>query len=316
MRRFVRVALVSVAVLVGAVLVAERVAPSAVTHVLLSVERSRSGLTAKRLKVGDVEFAYLEGGQGEPLILVHGFGADKDNFTRIAAFLTPRFRVLVPDLPGFGESDRPPNVSYGAPAQAERLWAFAHAVGARKPHLGGNSMGGMIVTEYALRRPRDVQSLWLLAPGGTRVAFDSEVMHALERGGPNPLLPRNQAEFEETMALVMANRPFVPYAVRQALGTRARIDSALHQRIFEEVGPPRVALFDDRLRGITAPTLVVWGTADRALNPKAAETYRALVPDVQVQLMDGVGHMPMFEAPEATARDYLAFRDALAARAR
>jgi pimeloyl-ACP methyl ester carboxylesterase len=311
--RVVRAVLVAGVVVVVAALVVERVAPDPVARGLLALDRARSGLEAARIAVDDVQIAYLEGGHGEPLILVHGFGADKDNFTRVAAYLTPHYRVLIPDMPGFGDSSRPDGVSYGIDAQAERLGAFARAVGARRPHLGGNSMGGMIVTQYAIAHPDDVASLWLLAPAGTRAAFDSALGRQLAAGGPNPLVPHTPTDFDTTMAFVMADVPRIPYAVRHFLAARAVADAPLHERVFGEVGPGRVALLDDGLRGLAVPTLVVWGTADRALDPKAAETYRALMPNVRVRLLDGVGHLPMLEAPAAAAHDYLAFRAGLAA---
>ena len=72
---------------------------------------------------------YLEGGQGEPLVLIHGFSADKDNFTRVARFLTPHYRVICPDLPGFGDATRDPSARHGIADQVTRLKAFLGALG-------------------------------------------------------------------------------------------------------------------------------------------------------------------------------------------
>ena len=84
-----------------------------------SMERSRAGLQRKEIVLGDgTRMVYLEGGSGAPLLLVHGFGADKDNFTRVARWLTPHYRVIVPDLVGFGESTHLPDADYHYAAQA------------------------------------------------------------------------------------------------------------------------------------------------------------------------------------------------------
>jgi len=267
------------------------------------------------VRAAGLELAYLEGGTGAPLVLVHGFGADKDNFVRVARFLTPHYRVLIPDLPGFGESARPDGASYAMDVQAERLRAFVATVGARPVHLGGNSMGGFVATTYAVAHPAEVESLWLLAPAGTAAAFDSALTRAIADGGPNPLLARTPDDFSRTLELVMAEKPFMPYSIRRVLGERAAADYPLHARIFDEVGPPRVRTLDDRLRGLATPALVVWGTEDRALDPAAAEVYRAAMPHAEIVRMEGIGHLPMLEAPEAAARDYLAFRRRLAATA-
>src|SRR5207237_6935059 len=93
-------------------------APETVTHLAVTGERHRSGLVRKTIDLpGGLNCVYLEGGQGEPLLLLHGFGADKDNFTRVARFLTPHYRVIVPDTIGFGESARPQEADYSPIAQ-------------------------------------------------------------------------------------------------------------------------------------------------------------------------------------------------------
>jgi len=252
--------------------------------------------------------ADLAGGAGEPLILVHGFGGDKDHFTRIAAYLTPHFRVLVPDLLGFGDSARPAGLGYTLAEQAERVRAFARALGVERVHLGGNSMGGFIVTQYALAHPDEVASLWLLDPAGTRRAFESELAKAIEATGTNPLLVRTADDFARTMDFVMARRPFAPSSVVRVLAERAAADYPLHARIFEQVGPGHVETIDERLHELTMPALVVWGAADRALNPEATRVYPAAMPRAQVVRIEGVGHLPMLEAPGETAQAYLRFR--------
>ena len=165
----------------------DRLAPHTVAPLLFELERTRCGLEAKRVQAAGFDIAYLEGGAGEPLVLVHGFGADKDNFARVAAYLIPHYRVLVPDLPGFGESSRSEGVSYAAAPQAERLRAFVRAVGVERVHLGGNSMGGFVVTQYAIDHPTEVASLWLLGPAGTRAAFDSARQHVRASSDGSPV---------------------------------------------------------------------------------------------------------------------------------
>jgi triacylglycerol lipase len=104
-------------------------------------------------------------------------------------------------------------------------------------------------------------------------------------------------------------------AVRPVVGRAARSRSGLADyplhAIFEQVGPGHVATIDARLRELTMPTLIVWGTADRALNPAAAAVYTAAMPRAQVVRLDGVGHLPMIEAPRETAEAYLEFRAGL-----
>ncbi len=141
-------ALVVVAILAVTALVAiglVYLAPERATRFAIDLERRRAGLVRKEIDLpGGLHFAYLEGGQGEALMLLHGFGADKDNFTRVARFLTGHYRVIAPDHIGFAESSHLPDADYAPTAQVQRLRALAQALGVRDLHLGGSSMGGQI----------------------------------------------------------------------------------------------------------------------------------------------------------------------------
>jgi len=86
--------------------------------------RSAAGLTEKTVQVDDHRIVYLEGGRGETVLLVHGFGAEKDNWVLFAKYLTPIYRVVIPDLAGFGEISRIPEASYDIMSQAARLDRF------------------------------------------------------------------------------------------------------------------------------------------------------------------------------------------------
>ncbi len=95
-----------------------------------AMERAHAGLVRKEMTLADgTHIVWLEGGSGEPLVLVHGFGADKDNFTRVSRWLTPHYHVIVPDLVGFGESAHLRDADYRYAAQAARLHAFVLALG-------------------------------------------------------------------------------------------------------------------------------------------------------------------------------------------
>ena len=171
--------------------------PGVVFKVLRNVERGSAGLEQRGLDVGTIHMKYLEGGQGDVLVLLHGFGGDKDNWTRVAKYLTPHFSVVMPDLPGFGDSTKDLDAQYTILAQVDRLHAFLTELGINKFHLGGNSMGGYIAGFYAAKFPREIQTLWLLAPGGVISAQPSEFHLLLSKGG-NPLLHVSGANILES----------------------------------------------------------------------------------------------------------------------
>ena len=83
--------------------------------------RKDAGLTIKSVNIPDFKIVYLEGGTGDTIIMLHGFGGSKDNWLRFAKNFTPNYRVIIPDLPGFGESSKPQDAKYNIMSEVERL---------------------------------------------------------------------------------------------------------------------------------------------------------------------------------------------------
>jgi pimeloyl-ACP methyl ester carboxylesterase len=272
-------------------------------------ERAVAGLSRHKADAAGFRIVYLEGGKGEPLLLLHGFGADKDNFTRVAKLLTPRFHVIVPDLPGFGESSKPADASYTIAEQVERVHAFAQVLGLKTVHLGGSSMGGEIAAVYAAKYPAETGSLWLLAPGGVSTAPPSDLALRLQQGGSNPLVASNADEFAAIFQFVMSDPPFVPRRILDVLGQTAIANHDLSLKIFDQIraAPPLEA----QVQGLTTPTRIVWGDKDRALNVGGAQILANLMPRASVLILPGIGHLPMLERPHEVGADYLSFRDGL-----
>ena len=277
----------------------------------LALERRRSGLRARRIAVAGIDVPYLEGGQGDTLVLLHGFGGDKDNFTRVARFLVPHLHVVIPDLAGFGEAMRDPAACYDIASQVARLHAFTAALGLGRFHLGGNSMGGFIAAQYAATHPHSVRGLWLLDAAGFEGAFDTAEIRRYTETGQTLLLIRSRAQFDELMATVTHRRPWLPPSLRHALADRGIHDRPLHERIFREIGVGSPTL-DSRAAAISAPTLIVWGLEDRILNPAVAPRMQALIAGSELSQLGDTGHLPMVERPGRVAADLLRF---LAARA-
>ncbi|MFP5306992.1 MAG: alpha/beta fold hydrolase [Gammaproteobacteria bacterium] len=310
MRRLLLLLLAVVVVLAAGLFVFDRVAPARSAALAAQLERDRAGLERKTTRIAGFDIVYLEGGSGEPLVLVHGFGADKDNFTRVAAQLTAHYRVIVPDLPGFGESSKPADASYRIGEQAQRLDQILAALGVQRAHFGGSSMGGWIIAAYAAQFPDKAQSLWLLAPGGVSNATPSPMLKAFSETGKSPLVIDKVENFEQVLDLVMADPPFLPYSVKKVLAERAVRNHALHSRIFLQLHNESQAL-QEIAPQVQAPSLIVWGEDDRVLDISGARILDQLLPRSQLIVMPGIGHLPMLEAPRRVAADYLAFRAAL-----
>jgi len=284
-------------------------APERATGLIHRAGRLMSGVERREITLPDgLRYVYLEGGTGEPLMLLHGFGADKENFTLIARYLTPRYRVIIPDHIGFGESSHPADADYRTAAQAKRLHALAQALGIKEIHLGGSSMGGHIAMAYASLYPKEVKSLWLLDPGGVWSAPESEFRKIIRETGKNPLMARSEQEFAETFKFVMNDPPPIPRPMLDVMSRERIRNFSLEQRIFKELTGDSI---EKRINGSTVPTLIVFGDKDRAINPATAEILHKLMPNSRVIMLPGIGHLPMLEATARCADDYLKFRGSL-----
>ncbi|MBI3481294.1 MAG: alpha/beta hydrolase [Nitrosomonadales bacterium] len=285
------------------------VAPEKATHLALNVERYRADLVRKEIELpSGLHYVYLEGGQGEPLMLLHGFGANKDNFTRAARFLTPHYRVIIPDHIGFGESSHPQEADYSPPAQVERLRSLAQALGIKTLHLGGSSMGGQIAMTYAAHYPDEVKSLWLLGPAGVWSAPESEVSKAIVKTGHNFLLVKNEDDFAQTFSFVMSDPPFIPRPMLDVMAQERIGNFKLEEPIFQQIAAYSV---ENEIAGLATPALIVFGDQDRAIPVATAEILHKLLPHSQVAIMPRIGHLPMLEQPQQCADDYLQFRSVL-----
>lgn len=284
-------------------------APEKFTKFAVDMERKRSGLERKEISLpGNIQYVYLEGGKGEPLLLLHGFGANKDNFIRAARFLTLHYRVIIPDHLGFGESGHPLDADYRAGTQAARLRTLAQALGITKLHLGGSSMGGQIAMMYAAFYPDEVQSLWLLDPGGVWSAPPGELRERIVKTGENPLMARNVDEFAKIFAFVMADPPFIPRPILNVMAQERIRNYELEKRIFKEASADSIEKY---VKGLKTPALIVWGDQDRAIHPATADILHNLMPNSEVIMMKGLGHLPMIENPRQSSHDYLEFRNQL-----
>ena len=300
--------LLAVLTIMLAVVVVYYAFPEVAFKLLLKAERSSAGLEQHSIKVDGLHIEYLEGGQGDVVLLLHGFGADKDNWTRISKHFTPHYKVIAPDLPGFGESSRQPDTNYTIAAQADRVHAFARALGIQSFHLGGSSMGGNIAGVYAAQHPERVISLWLVAPGGVASADPSEMKRELDAGKSNPLVVESVEDYKRLIDFIFAKKPFIPGPMLNHLAKDAIRNRPLNQKIFEQINVASDSFSLERtLNGSAVPTLILWGTDDRVLHVSGAEILESVMPNAQVVIMEGVGHLPMLEKPGESAEIYISF---------
>lgn len=286
--------------------------PATLLGLVTSFERQRAGVVAKTVSVNGHAVAYLDGGNAAdsaPLLLVHGSSGEKDNWNRVARFLTPHRRVIAIDLPGFGDSPRWPGAGIGLTDQVAALSAIVDALGLRQLHVGGNSMGARVAAVYAAANPQRVRSLWLPGPSGVLSAMPSELQHHLQAGNDNPLFIRSTESYDTYLRWLMAEPPHIPALVKRAMAARALAKADFHRSVFDAFATEAASL-EDALHGMPVPTRIVWGERDRIWHVSGAALLADHLPRATLLLLPG-GHLPMIEAPQTVAADYLAFLSSL-----
>lgn len=273
-----------------------------------AVERQRADLAARTVMVAGRPVAYLEGGPAGdtvPVLLVHGSSGEKDNWNRVARFLTPRHRIIAIDLPGFGDSPRWPALGLGLQDQLSALAAVIDALGLQQFHIGGNSMGGRLAALYAAAHPQRVRSLWLPGPSGVLSATPSDLLRHLQAGEDNPLFIRSTSSYDAYLHWLMARPPRIPVPVKRGMAERALAKAEYHRSVFDAIATETVSL-EQAIAGMTVPTRIVWGERDRIWHVSGAALLLDRLAQASVLLLPG-GHLPMIEASDTVAADYLDF---------
>ncbi len=278
--------------------------PARLVALVVGTVRKSARLTEKSVLVDGNPWPYLEGGppDGEVVVMLHGFGGDKDNWPLYARYFTRRHRVIAPDLPGFGNNTHDPELNYGGVPQTERLHAFINELGLNNIHLAGNSMGGYIALNYALTHPQGVKTLTLIDNAGVDSINKSELELAIDEG-KNPLVATSLEDFDRLLDFIMHKRIPSPrfmmkalYAVQQR--HREFLDGIFWQFSDEALNQP----LTERLGELSMPTLVIWGRHDRLIDVSCTDVMGAKIPDSTVVILEDAGHVPMIEFPGVTAR--------------
>jgi pimeloyl-ACP methyl ester carboxylesterase len=268
---------------------------------------SRTG--AHVIMVNDHRWSYLDGGDGESILFIHGFGSDKDSWGPFLRAFSANHRIIVPDLPGFGENSRIPSVSYDIPTQAKRLDRFIEHLGLESFHLAGISMGGYIAAYYASEYPTKVKSLFLMDSAGVDSPVDSLMWKRYNKDNQLVLLYENPEQFDEFLSYVFHTPPKIPRHFKAYLAREGMAEHDFREKILQDMSNRGMSLLETRLHKIDANTLVLWGRDDKIIHVSAAEVFRNGLKHGHILVLDRCGHVPYLEKPKETTRAYQAFLD-------
>jgi abhydrolase domain-containing protein 6 len=256
------------------------------------------------LQVGDIRWSYYEGGTGPTLVLLHGFAADKGVWLPVAEQLTAHFHLLIPDLPGWGESSSVGTGAVTVEAQAARLHDFLQALQLQRFALVGHSMGGAIAAVYATAYPEQVASLALIDSYGLQMRENAFARGAL--AGHDPFVVDDRAGFARSLALVFQTPPTIPGRIADVWITRNQRNRAFIERSFKALSEPAEYLsVQHRLGQLQLTVLGLWCKNDQVMDISALDSLRnglSHAPDISTSVLIGCNHMPPLEKPAETAR--------------
>jgi pyruvate dehydrogenase E2 component (dihydrolipoamide acetyltransferase) len=255
-------------------------------------DEATAGPAVETAEIDGRRISYAGTGQdGDVVLLVHGYGGDRNSWLFLQEPLAARYRVYALDLPGHGTSAK--DVGDGsAGTLAGAVLGVLDAIGAGRAHLVGHSLGGAVVVAAAARDPRRISSLTLIAPAG----FGSQINAGYLRGFADA---QTRRELKPVVSQLFAD---------ESLVTRQLVDDVLAYKRLDGVSAALQVLVGTLLDGDTqrmdsaaaiaqiggaVPVTVVWGSGDRIIPPAQAEA----VAGAARHLIDGAGHMPHMERP-------------------
>jgi len=245
-----------------------------------------------------VHYLVLGPADGPPVVLVHGLGSRAEDWRYLAPYLAHAgFRVYLPDLPGYGRSEQPANFSYSVSDQAAVVVGFLDTLGLKQVDLGGWSMGGWIVQLIASEHPERVKRLML---------FDSVGLDIHPTWNTNLFMPTSAAELDELDALLMPRPPQIPaYVARDIIRNSHSHAWVIRRALDSMLGGQYVT--DKLLPELKMPVLIQWGELDRITPVDQAGTMHRLIPQSQLQVFPGCGHLAPLECAPQLGPKVVAF---------
>mgnify|MGYP004445916505 FL=1 len=260
----------------------------------------------KEALVDGHRLVFLERGRPTPgkptLVLIHGFAAMKENWALWMQMLPADWHLLVPDVPGLGESQYRPDACYRYDSQARRLGQWLSGYATDNLHIAGSSMGGAIASVMAHTLDRPPRTVTLLNSAGIPEQPDADLNAPFKTDRDAILIPRDWSGVYRMFNSVGNGKPTLPgLAMTGLLGPDLlqRRDSLRH--IFNDMLADPLA--PARYLGTETPPLQVqWGDKDVITPTRCVDWFGAATPHAEVHVFRGVGHLPMLEKPGRSAR--------------
>jgi pimeloyl-ACP methyl ester carboxylesterase len=250
-------------------------------------------------------FSYNSVGSGQPILLLHGLFASKEQWDTMMCQLSEAgYRAIAPDLPGYGNSTGFATRDYALENQVELLHQLTNQLGIRSFDVAGSSMGGAIATLYSQRYPKQVRSLAFIGSPLGVTDWASSVRNSIF-DGINPFIPITKEQFDLEISLLFVTPPTIPDSVK----TEKVNDYITRNRHYQQIWDI-VNLYDDVLcqgQSTQLPTLAIWGTQDKIYDIHGVEQLQRCIPRSQAMRLPKAGHLLLMENSEEATAHYLRF---------
>lgn len=284
------------------------VLPEPMSRLLLNINNTSAGLSAKTLKTSIGDIQYLEGGQGETIVLLHGIYARKEHWVELSRSLTGQFHVIILDLPGFGDNMRRDANEYRLTVQASNLDVVLQTLKIESAHFGANSMGAQVAGLLALESPKMIKTLAFIgSPLGVPSPIKSDMENALADGNI-PLQVKTESDFIERNEWLFPNEPSIPSPIMKTWMRKELIDTVKNEQIWHAVNNfTNIPYLIDIAPSLHMPTLIIWCQEDRIFHVSGANVLHDALPNSSAEILKNCGHVPMLDKPTEVAKAYLSF---------
>ncbi|XP_015277596.1 PREDICTED: monoacylglycerol lipase ABHD6-like [Gekko japonicus] len=242
------------------------------------------------------------------ILMLHGYGFDKDSWLININFLPKNIHVVCLDMPGHGETTCLPGENYTTFDQVKRIHQFVECTGLnRKPfHLVGISMGGMVAGVYTAHYPSEVCCLSLLCPTGLNYPKDSDIMKRVKKNRKNhdvSLVPSNIQEGIEMFRLGLYYSCMAPKQLLKGFFVDWLPDNNFFRKCYLDIfSDESLYSLQDNMSKIRVPTQVIWGKDDKMLDVSGAEVLAKGIPHAQIHLLEKCGHFQPVDSPLKTSQ--------------
>jgi pimeloyl-ACP methyl ester carboxylesterase len=266
----------------------------------------------RTIDAGGIETSYLEDGAGETVVMLHGSGPGVSataNWQHNIGTLSQRFRVLAPDIVGFGGTERPDDVVYSLRGWTDHIWAFLDAHGIEKTAIVGNSLGGRIALQMATDCPDRITKMVLMGAPGVGMTL-TDGLAALRAYEPSHDAMRDLLRNYFAVDPTMITDELV--AIRYEASIADGAYEAYHAMFLDpRHAGSELGITEDEVRAIATPTLLVHGREDKVVPVQVAVTMLGLLPNADLHVFSSCGHWTQIERADefsALVSDYLARR--------